>query len=154
MVSWAKLLIVCGIVLSSSSIPYKASSGTMRKPPEKLGIYDGYSTPSWVLRGIAMTESGEADWAIGDGGISLGRMQLNEKYHSLRAKAWGKYNPRYSNDSIRITSCLFQENLKYFGSIPKAISAHRWGINGVRHHGIDNLYVAQVVIYGYTGKSY
>lgn len=100
--------------------------------------------PSHILRGIAITESGEDDTAIGDDGISKGRMQLNESYHAERAKKYGEYDPFDPLESAIIAGYLYVDNLKRLGSSDLAIAAHRQGVNGVRRYGGSNWYIKRV----------
>lgn len=120
-------------------------------------LYVNYKTPAYILKGIILTESDGIPSAIGDDGISYGASQQNKKYYGERAYWWGSYDPFYINDAIRITSCLFQANMK---SLLKsehmidpstwelkrqdiAIAAHRQGLEGAKH-GMTYWYVKRV----------
>ena len=138
-------LSLCG---SAVYRPPEPAAACLARCREKLGIYDGYATPTWVLRGIARAESGECDSAIGDDGISLGRCQLNSRYAADRARAWGRFDPFQPNDAIRVASCILQENLRELGSWDLAIAAYRQGVAGVLAHGAASRYSDRVMLLG------
>jgi len=77
-------------------------------------IYDGYATPAAILRAHARAESDEADWAVGDDGISRGRLQINERYHAERAELYGEYDPANCFDALRVASGIWQDNARHF----------------------------------------
>jgi hypothetical protein len=83
-------------------------------PAPARTLYDGYATPAWILRAHACAESDEMDWAVGDDGISRGRMQLNERYHAERATAWGEYDPANCFDALRVADGIWQANARHF----------------------------------------
>lgn len=119
------------IPVAASTVPLfmpgpKAHGG---RNPDRMGPYEGYLTQEWILRGIAIVESGENDRAVGDDGISVGRMQINERYHAERAAKWGEYDPRDADDAIRIASCIIQENMTHFGDERLAVNAYNAGWN-------------------------
>ncbi len=132
------LLLLCG-----SSI-YSAPPPQAQRRAASVSIYDGYKTPAAILRGIARAESDEIDSAIGDDGISIGRMQLNERFHAPRAAAWGEYDPRNPFDAIRIADHILQVNFRALGSWNLAIAAYRQGVDGVRRNGPARWYIERV----------
>lgn len=119
-----------------------ACSVLYAKPPD---LYSGYATPANILRGIARVESDEQDKALGDDGLSRGRMQLNKRYDAERADKWGRFDPFIAADAIRIADCILMENLRLLGSWDAAITAYRWGVTGEKRHGIDRAYVDKVL---------
>lgn len=140
-----KLFLFLSIALLTSSAISPGPSAIRARCPERLGYYDGYLTPASILQGIARAESTERDGAIGDDGISRGRMQLNSHYDAPRARAWGKFDPFSPIDSVRIASCIFQDNLKQLGGDEDlAIAAYRQGVGGVLRDGPTGWYVARV----------
>ena len=104
----------------------------------------GYATPAWILRGIAIAESGERDNAIGDDGISRGRMQLNRHYDAERRAKWGAFDPFSPHDAIRIADCILMANLRALGSWDLAIVGYRQGVAGVRRNGLCEWYVRRI----------
>ena len=138
-------LVAAFAFLTSAAMPFHAAPATLRKPPYGLGIYDGYKTPAWILKGLARAESCERDDAIGDGGDSKGRFQLREIYHAARAAAWGEYDATWPNDSARIASCIYQYNLALLGNWYLALAAHRQGADGVKADGPSWWYVERVI---------
>jgi hypothetical protein len=100
--------------------------------------------PSRILRAIARAESNESDEALGDDGVSVGRFQINERYHRERARLYGEYNPCIALEAARIAGGLYIDNLRELGTEDRAISAHRWGLSGERAHGLDQAYVSRV----------
>jgi hypothetical protein len=128
----------------SSSRPREEKS----PPPKNKTIYEIAEeitgAPAHILRGIAIAESGENDTAIGDDGISKGRMQLNENYHAERAKKYGEYNPFNPLDSVVISGYIYMDNLKRLGNPDLAIAAHRQGVDGVRKYGATKWYINRV----------
>ena len=142
----ALTLVAVFALLTSAAMPFHAAPATLRKPPYGLGIYDGYKTPAWILKGLARAESCERDDAIGDGGESRGRFQLREIYHAARAMAWGEYDATWPNDSARIASCIYQDNLaRLGGNVYLALAAHRQGAAGVKADGPAMWYVERVI---------
>lgn len=133
-------------------LPIMATLAPIKKNPpfsgarsrETVGLYEGYMTPEWILKGIARTESGERDRSIGDDGVSKGRMQINERFRAERVAKWGRYDPFLPLDAVRIASCVFQENLDYFDNEYLAIAAYQKGRRGVVINGPDPRYVKNV----------
>jgi len=148
MKAWVVVLLVFLLLLQSSSVNNRnkiLNDGTVI---EVLSIYEVAEiitgAPANILRAIAITESNENDDAVGDDGISRGRMQLNELYHDERVMKYGEYNPFNSLGSVVIAGFLFMDNLVRLGDIDKAIAAHRQGVNGVRKYGASEWYVNRV----------
>jgi hypothetical protein len=83
-------------------------------PSPARTLYDGYTTPAWILRAHARAESDEMDWAVGDDGISRGRMQINERYHAERAALYGEYDPANCFDALRVANGIWQANARHF----------------------------------------
>jgi hypothetical protein len=134
-----KALLVLALAITAAS--------AYAKPPPAMqaNIYSGYATPANILRGIARVESDERDKALGDDGLSRGRMQLNKRYDAERAAKWGHFDPFVAVDSVRIADCILMENLKLLGSWDAAITAYRWGVMGEKRNGIDRAYVDKVL---------
>ena len=103
--------------------------------------------PVEILYGIAFAESTGNQWAIGDDGISLGRFQINEKYHAERARLYGEYNPFDPLATAILTGRLYIDNLRTLGTRDRAIAAHRQGCTGVKKNGVDKEYVSRVLNY-------
>ena len=148
MKAWVVVLLVFLLLLQSSSVNNRnkiLNDGTVI---EVLSVYEVAEiitgAPANILRAIAITESNENDDAVGDDGISRGRMQLNELYHDERVMKYGEYNPFNSLGSVVIAGFLFMDNLVRLGDIDKAIAAHRQGVNGVRKYGASEWYVNRV----------
>lgn len=97
-----------------------------------------------ILRGIARVESDERDYVVGDDGISVGRMQINERWREERVRKYGEYDPRDAFDAVFITAKIFNDNLKILGSEDLAIAAHRQGVNGVLKNGASEWYIDRV----------
>ena len=104
--------------------------------------------PEWILRGIAMTESGCNSFAVGDDGISLGMFQLNEKYHEERARKYGEYDAYNPEQAVLIAGYIMEHNLSVFTDYRDAIAAYRQGVSGVKKHGRTDWYVNRVIKYG------
>lgn len=134
------------IFLSSSSLPYSPEP----KPASIIQwtIYeiaeDITGAPAHILRGIAIAESNEDDAAIGDDGISKGRMQINELYHEERAKKYGEYNPHDPQESVVLAGFILMENLARLGNMDTAIAAYRQGVFGVKENGPTQWYIDKV----------
>lgn len=103
--------------------------------------------PVEILEGIAFAESSGNQDAIGDDGISLGRFQINEKYHAYNAATYGEYNPMCPLDSAILTGRIYMADLQAMGSREAAIAAHNQGRAGVRLNGPDLKYVMKVLNY-------
>ena len=108
-----------------------------------------------TLQGIAKAESDETDSAIGDDGISMGRFQINERYHKARAAAWGEYDPFEPTQAAMIAGRILVENAAYFAKASRAcdpstwaqrrneltIASYRQGIGGVKYNGATYWYI-------------
>jgi len=97
-----------------------------------------------ILQCIAIAESGESDGIVGDGGISIGRMQINEKWREYRIKKYGEYDPRDAFQAVLLSAKIFKDSLSSLKSIDLAIAAHRQGIKGVIENGPTMWYVDKV----------
>ena len=111
-----------------------------------------------MLQGIARAESGETDSAIGDDGISMGRFQINERYHAQRAAAWGEYDPFEPRQAAAIAAHILRENAAYFAKVSRVadpstwterrdeltIASYRQGIGGVKRNGATYWYILRV----------
>lgn len=102
--------------------------------------------PVGIIAGIAYTESGFDEHAIGDGGMSLGMFQLNETYHAERVRMLGReYNPFNVMDAALITALLYKKNYKQTGDSRNAIACHKQGLKGVKRNGQIKWYVNRVL---------
>jgi len=117
-------------------------------PPKVLTVYEKAElvtgAPAKLLQAIAITESDEQDTAIGDGGKSRGRMQLNERFRAERVKKYGNYDPNDPEQSVRVAGFIYMENLRILKSQDAAIAAYRQGIRGIRKYGSTSWYVNHV----------
>lgn len=153
----ATYLILLSALLLTGSALYSAPHSGARSPYD-LGLYDGYRTPAPTLRGLITTESHEQWNAIGDDGISRGGAQLNSRFDTMRAKAWGPFDPYAPNDAIRIASCILQDNARIFRSFERCIDPSTWkekrdyltlasyrqGVGGVLRDGATGWYVERI----------
>lgn len=104
--------------------------------------------PAGIIAGFAYAESGFDDYAIGDGGISLGMFQINETYHWNRMKLIGReYDPHNTFDAALVTALNYKKNLKIFGNQRDAIACHKQGVRGVKKNGRIEWYVSKVIRY-------
>jgi len=101
-------------------------------------------TPATILQAIARTESNERDDVPGDGGISLGRFQINETFRDWRVKKYGDYDPTDPYSAAVIAGKKYQDSIAILGSPELAIAAHRQGIQGVLDNGPTMWYVERV----------
>lgn len=104
----------------------------------------GTIVPARLLRAIAIVESSERDHAVGDDGISIGRYQLNERFHAERAQRWGEYDPRDPLAAGIIAARILEDNYRRLGTWELAIAAYRQGVRGVREHGATAWYIDRV----------
>ena len=100
--------------------------------------------PATILQATARTESGESDDAIGDGGISLGRFQINETFRDWRVSRYGDYDPHSPYSAAVIAGRIYVDNLARLGEPALAIAAHRQGADGVERNGPTRWYVERV----------
>ena len=100
--------------------------------------------PATILQATARTESGERDDAIGDGGVSRGRFQLNETFREWRVGRYGDYDPHDPYSAAVIAGRIYVDNLARLGDPTLAIAAHRQGANGVERNGPTRWYVERV----------
>lgn len=101
-------------------------------------------TPATILQAIARTESDERDDVPGDGGISLGRFQVNESYRDWRVKRYGDYDPTDPYSAAVLAGRIYAYNLSRLGDQSLAIAAHRQGAGGVERNGPTWWYVERV----------
>ena len=148
---WIIIISMSVVIFATSSAAYRVAAqqsyiGAM--PPRNLTVFTlaelVTGAPAGILHGIAMVESGNSDSAIGDDGISIGRFQINERYHSMRARAWGEYDPHNPSEAAIIAGHIFMDNLKQLGSIDLALCAYRQGIGGVLKNGPGMWYAERV----------
>jgi len=99
-----------------------------------------------ILRGYAYTEGRFCLHAVGDGGRSLGMMQINETYRDKRIKLCGyEYDPFDEFDAVYLAALVIKENQKEFPNNPDMwITAYCRGVGGVRKHGPIGWYVESV----------
>ena len=100
--------------------------------------------PATILQATARTESDESDGAVGDGGISRGRFQINETYREWRVERYGDYDPHDPYSSAVIAGRIYVDNLARLGDPELAIAAHRQGAGGVERYGPTRWYVERV----------
>ena len=103
--------------------------------------------PATILQATARTESDESDDAVGDGGISLGRFQLNEAFREWRVGRYGDYDPCDPYSAAVIAGRIYVDNLARLGDPTLAIAAHRQGADGVERNGPTWWYVERVYRY-------
>ncbi len=101
-------------------------------------------TPATVLRAIARTESDERDDVPGDGGISLGRFQINETFRDWRVSRYGEYDPTDPYSAAVVAGLIYADSLERLGDPTLAIAAHRQGAGGVELNGPTLWYVERV----------
>lgn len=140
------------IALTLSLAPYRPGPAETIPREETFSIYElaemVTGAPREILRGIAFAESSERDTVIGDDGRSMGRFQINEDFHTERAKKYGEYDPFDAMDAAIVAGRLYVDNLERLGSRGKAIAAHRQGVAGVRENGVCAWYVERVLSAG------
>lgn len=142
------------LAMFTGNYPVQASFARQSVPVKESREYTTYEIaaeitgcPEYILRGIAFAESTFKIDAVGDDGMSLGRYQINEKYHDYYASLYGEYNPFCPLDSAILTGRIFMDNLLALGDIEDAIAAHRQGRTGVRNNGRTQWYVDRVLGY-------
>jgi len=123
----------------------------VKPPPERLSLYEaatwGTIVPASLLRAVAIAESGEADWAIGDWGWSRGRYQTHERWREERVALLGReYDPHDPVDSSELTVLILSQNYARFGSMPLALSAYNAGPGWVEKHGLRRDYLRKINI--------
>jgi hypothetical protein len=149
-----KLVTILFVALIASLLSASARGLMSSKPlpvveVRVLTLYEvcveGTIVPAELLRAVARAESDEDDSAVGDGGWSIGRFQLNEKYHSMRARLM-EYDPRDPGQAGVIAAHYLQDCIRAFpGDEDLGVTAYRWGIEGARAHGVDICYVERVM---------
>jgi len=100
--------------------------------------------PATILQAIARTESNERDDVPGDGGISLGRFQINETFRDWRVEKYGEYDPTDPYSAAVIAGRKYQDSLAFLGTPELAIAAHRQGAVGVFTDGPTMWYIERV----------
>lgn len=141
-------LIAIVSLVFSSSVAFVPVSPTLARSDDRLTVYElaeaVTGAPADILHGIACTESGEDDEAIGDQGRSHGRFQINETFRAERVRLYGKYDPHDATESAIIAGRIYMDNLARLGSEELAIAAHCQGVRGVRRNGPALWYVERV----------
>lgn len=133
-----KLAAVILSALCISSAPYHVPDTVQAPiiPSRVLTLYEsatiGTDIPPDLLRAIAIVESGEDDGAVGDGGISHGRFQINERFRAERVAKYGEYDPCNPEQSSRVAAGILQAHFKRFGSWPLALTAYNGGARFAR----------------------
>jgi hypothetical protein len=101
-----------------------------------------------ILAGYAATEGHWSLQAVGDDGISLGLMQLNEYYRKDHEKLCGyHYDPFDLFDSVYLCGLIVQQNKRAFTDTGEWVTAYCRGITGVKKHGVIDWYVKRVTRY-------
>lgn len=100
--------------------------------------------PAIILQAIARTESNERDNVLGDGGISLGRFQINETFRAWRVEKYGYYDPTDPYSAAVLAGRIYAYNLARLCDQSLAIAAHRQGACGVECNGPTWWYVDRV----------
>lgn len=142
-------LALAGLLVSSARALIVQEPKPVHEEPKPLPLYsacvEGTIVSPYLLRAIARAESDEIDAAVGDGGLSHGRFQLNERYHAERAAAWGEYDPHDPAQAGRIAARYLEACLLAFpGDIERAVCAYRQGIHGVKRDGATRWYFERV----------
>lgn len=101
-------------------------------------------TPATILRAIARAESNERDDVPGDGGISLGRFQVNETFRDWRVSRYGEYDPTDPYSAAVLAGKIYADSLDRLCDQSLAIAAHRQGACGVERNGPTWWYVERV----------
>lgn len=101
-------------------------------------------SPATILKAIARTESDERDDVPGDGGISLGRFQINETFRDWRVERYGYYDPTDPYSAAVLSGRIYADSLDRLGEPTLAIAAHRQGAAGVERNGATWWYVERV----------
>jgi hypothetical protein len=114
-------------------------------PPLYVQAIQGTIIDPFLLRAIAIVESGECDSAIGDGGLSHGRFQLYSVYHNQRVQKYGSFDPFNPNEAGKIAARYLEECYLATGNLYTAVAAYRQGVGGVRKNGIQGNYVNKVM---------
>ena len=142
------------LAVFTGNYPAQASYAKQSDPIPTAKEYTTYQIaaeitgcPEYILRGLAFAESTFRADAVGDDGMSLGRYQINEKFHDYYAEMYGEYNPFCPLESAILTGLIFMDNLLALGNIEDAIAAHRQGRTGVRNNGRTQWYVDRVLGY-------
>lgn len=145
------LLALC--YLTASAAPFRPfqdpGPDPWTRPPQDPGIYAlavrGTCVPADLLRAVAMVESDELDHAIGDGGRSRGRMQINEVYRAERISLFGgEYDPHNPYDATRLAALILDRHYQEFGDWPRAVSAYNQGSWATRRRGVRREYLRLV----------
>jgi len=123
----------------------------VKPPPYHLSLYEaatwGTVVPASLLRAVAIAESGEADWAIGDWGWSRGRYQTHERWREERVALLGReYDPHDPVDSSELTVLILSQNYARFGSWPLALSAYNQGAEKTAKVGLRRDYLRKINI--------
>ena len=118
--------------------------------PPVYSIYEqacvGSIIPPYLLKAIAIHESGEKDHAISSDGLDLGRMQIREVFRAERENLIGfPYDPHNPVDATLLAVLILEEHLYYTRSIIKALSAYNTGLGGLKSRGIRWEYVDGVL---------
>lgn len=139
-------VILCALCISSA--PYRAPEPVQSTPERVLTLYEsatvGTDIPPDLLRAIAIVESGEDDDAVGDGGISHGRFQINERFRAERVRLYGNYDPSDPEQAALVAAGILQAHFERFGSWPLALTAYNGGARFARENGRLSGYLGRI----------
>lgn len=143
-----KLAAVILSALCISSAPYRAPAPIQAPTERALTLYEsatvGTDIPPDLLRAIAIVESGEDDGAVGDGGKSRGRFQINERFRAERVRLYGDYDPHIPAQSSRVAAGILQAHFERFGNWPLALTAYNAGARYTRNNGRLPGYIGRI----------
>jgi len=147
----ALLLVIMALAVpagSNQSRPFVPP--IVQPPPERLSLYEaatwGTVVPATLLRAVAIVESDEYDTAVGDGGHSLGRFQINEAHRDDRVKQYGDYDPHDPVQAARVAVGILVDNYAQFKSWPLALSAYNQGAGKTAKKGVRRDYLRKINI--------
>lgn len=139
---------ILSLLCLSSSIYRKPSVEIVEIVPIVQTIYKsatiGTDIQPDLFRALAMVESAEDDSAIGDGGFSRGRFQINEQYRDERVRLYGDYDPHDPVQSARVAALILQAHYDHFGNWPLALTAYNAGATYAKQNGRRMAYINHI----------
>lgn len=103
------------------------------------------NVPVFLLKAIAVVESNEFQYAIGDGGKSKGMMQINEIWRDYYIKKYGTYDPMNKIEAVILSGNILYDHFTFFKRWEYAIAAYRQGRRHVIENGIVGSYAHRIL---------
>lgn len=141
------LLALAAVALLSASAPWHNLPAEYSRDPilqAPAAAADKTGAPERTIAGIRQAESSGRVAPRHPLASVRGSFGLDERYHSERARLYGEYDALDPYDAAYVTARLYCDHLAALRSEDLAITAHLYGLDGARRHGVASEYLARV----------